>query len=194
MKVGFLKRLGAFVFDYLIVGFILSFIMLGFKPNSDIYKRTNELIKNYMDGKISVEEYTKEYKQINYDMQKEDVLVNGISAGLYVGYFVIFAWLNKGKTIGKKLFKIKVVGKDNRDVTLVNMLVRSLFIYGILSSIYSAIFVNFLGVNAFDQVGTIVSWIEGFVIIVSFFMVTYRKDKRGLHDIMAGTSVIGEVR
>ena len=32
------------------------------------------------------------------------------------------------------------------------------------------------------------------VIIVSFFMIMYRKDGRGLHDIIAGTNVIEEVK
>ena len=34
------------------------------------------------------------------------------------------------------------------------------------------------------------SYIETFFIVVSFFMVLYRKDKRGLHDMISGTKVI----
>ena len=37
---------------------------------------------------------------------------------------------------------------------------------------------------------TILNIIESIFVIVSALMILYRKDKRGLHDMMAGTSVI----
>ena len=46
----------------------------------------------------------------------------------------------------------------------------------------------------FTYIYTIVGYVEFFVIIVSFFMVTYKKDGRGLHDMIAGTNVIEEVK
>ena len=54
--------------------------------------------------------------------------------------------------------------------------------------------VNILSVNTFIYIYTIVGYVEFFVIIVSFFMVTYKKDGKGLHDMIAGTNVIEEVK
>lgn len=196
MKASFFKRLGAFIIDYFIVIFIISMITMGFSSSAtnDISKKASELVSDYQNEKITAEEYTEEYSKLSYELQKSNVNMNIASITLYVGYFIIFATLNRGQTLGKKLFKIKVVSKDNKDVNVWNMLIRSLLIYNLISAIFSVIFVNFLGVNAFTNIYMVIGYIEYFVMIVSFFMVTYKKDGRGLHDIIAGTNVIEEVR
>lgn len=196
MKASFFKRLGAFIIDYFIVIFIISMITMGFSSSAtnDISKKASELISDYQNERITAEEYTEEYSKLSYELQKSNVNMNIASITLYVGYFIIFATLNRGQTLGKKLFKIKVVSKDNKDVNVWNMLIRSLLIYNLISAIFSVIFVNFLGVNAFTNIYMVIGYIEYFVMIVSFFMVTYKKDGRGLHDIIAGTNVIEEVR
>lgn len=196
MKASFFKRLGAFIIDYFIVIFIISIITMGFSSSTtnDISKKASELVSDYQNEKITAEEYTEEYSKLSYELQKSNVNMNIASITLYVGYFIIFATLNRGQTLGKKLFKIKVVSKDNKDVNVWNMLIRSLLIYNLISAIFSVIFVNFLSVDAFTNVYMIIGYIEYFIMIVSFFMVTYKKDGRGLHDIIAGTNVIEEVR
>lgn len=196
MKASFFKRLGAFIIDYFIVIFIISMITMGFSSSAtnNISKQASELVSDYQNEKITAEEYTEEYSKLSYELQKSNVNMNIASITLYVGYFIIFATLNRGQTLGKKLFKIKVVSKDNKDVNVWNMLIRSLLIYNLISAIFSVIFVNFLSVDAFTNVYMIIGYIEYFIMIVSFFMVTYKKDGRGLHDIIAGTNVIEEVR
>lgn len=196
MKASFFKRLGAFIIDYFIVIFIISMITMGFSSSTtnDISKKASELVSDYQNEKITAEEYTEKYSKLSYELQKSNVNMNIASITLYVGYFIIFATLNRGQTLGKKLFKIKVVSKDNKDVNVWNMLIRSLLIYNLISAIFSVIFVNFLSVDAFTNVYMIIGYIEYFIMIVSFFMVTYKKDGRGLHDIIAGTNVIEEVR
>ena len=194
MKANFLKRLGAFLIDYFIVTFLLSLITIGFKTDSGLTKEANDLVNSYAKEEISIDEYNEKVVDINYRLQKGNVWVNGISCALYIGYFVVFGYLNKGQTLGKKLFKIKVVKGENVRVDLKGMILRSLFIYGIISTFYASIFVNLLDANKFNIGGTIISYIEYFFIMISFFMALYRKDKRGLHDIIANTSVVSEVK
>ena len=141
-----------------------------------------------------MEEYNEQFVEINYKLQKDNIWINAISCGLYVAYFVIFAFLNRGQTLGKKLFKLKVVSKDENKICIGKILVRSLLIYGILSSLYATVFVNIFNAKVFNTGSVILSYIETFFICVSFFMVLYRKDKRGFHDMIAGTNVIGEVK
>lgn len=194
MKYNFFRRLGAFVIDYFIVAFILSLITMGFKTDNNLINEANGLVDSYINEEITIEEYNDSVIDINYKLQKSNVLVNGISCVLYIGYFVVFAFLNKGQTFGKKLLKFRIVSKNEDRAKIGRIFIRSLFIYGILSSLYSAVFVNFLSVKAFNIGSVIVSYIEILFIIVSFTMVLYRKDKRGMHDMIAGTVVIGEVK
>jgi len=74
------------------------------------------------------------------------------------------------------------------------MIVRSLFIYGIFTLLYSVIFVNILNKEMFGYSYVIVSYLEIIFMTITFFMVLYKKDGRGLHDIIANTNVIEEVR
>lgn len=196
MKASFFKRLGAFFIDYFIVILIVSIITMGFSNASseEISKKMNNLVSDYQSEKISIDEYTEETYKLNYDLQKSNLNTNVVSITLYIGYFIIFATLNKGQTLGKKLLKIKVVNKEEKKPSVWNMFVRSLFIYNLASAIFSVVFINFLGVNTFTNIYTTIGYIEFFVIIISFFMATYKKDGRGLHDMMAGTNVIEEVK
>ena len=196
MKASFFKRLGAFFIDYFIVILIASIITMGFSNTSseEISKKMNNLVSDYQSEKISIDEYTEETYKLNYDLQKSNLYTNVVSITLYIGYFIIFATLNKGQTLGKKLLKIKVVNKEEKKPSVWNMFVRSLFIYNLASAIFSVVFINFLGISTFTNIYTTIGYIEFFVIIISFFMVTYKKDGRGLHDMMARTNVIEEVR
>ena len=196
MKASFFKRMGAFILDYFIVIFIVSLITIGFNSNktNGLTDKMSKLLSDYQNGEITIDEYKDETYKINYELQKSNLTTNIVSVTLYIGYFVVFATLNKGQTLGKKLLKIKVVNKDGEKPSIWNMLLRSLFIYNIVSALFSIIFVNILSVNTFTYIYTIVGYVEFFVIIVSFFMVTYKKDGRGLHDMIAGTNVIEEVK
>ena len=196
MKASFFKRMGAFVIDYFIVLVIASLITMGFNTNknNDLNNQRNQLISDYQNEKITIDEYKDETYKLNYELQKENITVNIVTITLYIGYFVVFATLNKGQTLGKKLLKIRVVNKNNDKPSIWNMLVRSLFIYNIISILFSTVAVNFLNINTFTYIYTALGYIEYFVIIISFFMVIYKKDGRGLHDMIAGTNVIEEVK
>lgn len=196
MKASFFKRMGAFVIDYFIVLVIASLITMGFNTNknNDLNSQMNQLISDYQNEKITIDEYKDETYKLNYELQKENMTINIVTITLYIGYFVVFATLNKGQTLGKKLLKIRVVNKNNDKPSIWNMLVRSLFIYNIISILFSTVAVNFLNINTFTYIYTALGYIEYFVIIISFFMVIYKKDGRGLHDMMAGTNVIEEVK
>lgn len=196
MKASFFKRMGAFVIDYFIVLVIASLITMGFNTNknNDLNNQRNQLISDYQNEKITIDEYKNENYKLIYKLQKENITVNIVTITLYIGYFVVFATLNKGQTLGKKLLKIRVVNKNNDKPSIWNMLVRSLFIYNIISILFSTVAVKFLNINTFTYIYTTLRYIECFVIIISFFMVIYKKDGRGLHDMIAGTSVIEEVK
>ena len=193
MKASFFKRILAFIVDYFIVAVFLSIITISFSTDKSITKSANKLIDNYANGEITIDEYNEQAMKINYNLQKSNIPVNMVTAVLFIGYFIIFAYLNKGQTLGKKLFKIKIVEKDKKP-SIKAMILRSLFIYGIISSLYSAICINLLSVEYFSYGSSIIGYIESLFIVVSFFMILYKKDGRGLHDLIGNTNVIEEVK
>lgn len=195
MKANFTKRFGAFIIDTMLLSIIFSFITIGFvSDSSDISKELNDVLEQYENNEITIEEYTDKVVDLNYQLQRTNFMSNVVNVVLYIGYFIIFGYLNKGQTIGKKLCKIKVVKEDNDIPSVWNMIVRSLFIYGITTLLFSVLFVCILDAMIFTIGYLIVTYVEAILMIISFFMVLYKKDGRGLHDIIARTKVIEEVK
>ena len=190
----FLKRLGAYLFDFIIVTFIVSIITLGFKSNSSVTKKMNELLSSMANNEVTIEEYTNEILELNYEYQKSIIPTTVVNVVISFGYFVIFACLNKGQTLGKKIFKLKVVNKKGKEPGIWNMFGRSIFLYGILIGITNVISLYVLDVKLFNYVSSSLNYAYYGFIIICTFMVMYKKDNRGLHDIIGRTSVIGEVK
>ncbi len=194
MKATFFERLGAYLLDTVIISLIFSLICLGFGDyTSDTEKLMSELDNKLVENSITPEEYLEEYQELMYDYQKENVLQSGISVALTIAYFVVFQYMNKGQTLGKKLLKIRVVDKDTeKNVSILKGLLRSFLVLSILSGTLCILFLYIFNRNIYFISYSILLSIEGIFILISMMLVLYKKDKRGLHDMMANTVVIKE--
>lgn len=192
MKADFFKRIFAYMIDYFIILLVLSFITANINVGSDITEKVNNLTNEYKNGNITIEEYNEEVLPLNYELTKRKLPVNVITCVIIIGYYIVFAYFNKGQTLGKKLCKIRVVNDKGERASIWNILIRSLFIYGIITTLYSLISINFLDIESFNYSVSVVSVIESLFIVISLLMMLYKKDGRGLHDIIAKTKVIGE--
>lgn len=194
MKTIFFKRVGAYLLDFIIVTFIVAIITVNFKTNNVVIEKMNSLISGVASEEITLEEYSNQIFEINYEYQRAIIPSTIVSVVINVVYFIIFAFLNKGQTLGKKVFKIKVVNQDGKNPSIWNMLLRSIWLYGIITGIVNIIGVYVLNVKLFNYTSTTVNYIYYGFIIISFFMVIYKKDGRGIHDIIGRTSVKEEVK
>jgi len=194
MKATFFQRTCAYIIDILIVSIIFSLIT--YNINLDKRNELNDELTKFMLDTQDVETYTEEQAQqlldLQYEIEKESVLVNGISIVVTIGYFIVFQFLNKGQTIGKKLLKIKVVSSEDKKVSLLQIILRSIIIYGIITGIFNIIVINILNKMLYLEVYSVFTIIQSTFIIVSMLFILYRKDKRGLHDMMSKTYVICE--
>lgn len=194
MKSLFFKRLGAYLLDFIIVTFIVSIITLGFKSDNKIKSRINELLTSVTSEEMTIEEYSDELFELNYDYQKSILPNTIVSIVVSIGYFIVFATLNKGKTLGKKLFKIEVVNNDGKEPNIWNMLGRSIPLYGILTGIIHIISLYTQNVKSFNYATTIINYLYYGFVIICFFMVMYKKDGKGLHDLIGRTYVKEKVK
>lgn len=196
MKATFFERLGAYILDMIIVSVIFSLISLGFgNYTSKTEQLMLELDDKLLANTITPEEYLDEYQELLYDYQKENVLQSGISVALTVAYYVIFQYMNKGQTIGKKLLHIQVVDKNtNKPISILKGLLRSFIVLSILSGTLGILFLFILNQNSYLISYLILLMLELIFTLVTVMLVLYKKDSRGLHDIMANTIVIKEKR
>lgn len=196
MKASFLERIGAYIIDTLIVSVIASLICYSL-PNTDINVENtiSSLSQRYTAGEITTDEFYSEYNDLLYQNQKDTLISTGVSLALTIGYFVVFQYMNKGQTLGKKLLNLRVVDKETKKpTTIVKGIIRSVIVLGIASTTISLILINIVNKKTYIPCYFTISIIENIFIIVSLILVIFKEDSRGLHDLMAGTMVIKERR
>lgn len=193
MQASIFERIGAYVLDLLIVGFLTSIITFAVPTKeSTTSDELFSLIDSYRTGEISNEKYYQEYQDIIYKGNKESVKENALGLAITIAYFVIFEYLNKGKTIGKLALGLKTTTKDNKPPKFINEFLRSLIPFGILSTSINLILINSVKKVIYLKVFPIIGLLETMFILVTIVLIT--KKKEGLHDLLAGTKVIKEER
>ena len=189
----FLKRLVAYLIDFIIVSLLASVISLVFLDNSK-YKAESEqlmdLTKKYTSQEITKEEYTKQFDELNYVMTKENVGVTIVNVSVALVYYVILCYFCHGITLGKYIMKIKIASSKDKELNIGNYLLRGLLVNLILSNLMSILLVSVLDKNSFVKVYPIVSNTLTIFLLATLIFMMYRSDGKGLHDMISGTIVV----
>lgn len=193
MKAYLLQRIVSYLIDYFIVFFAVTGLTI-FIPATDAYNDAVDDLKNitnsYMNEELSNEEYVKGYGKDNYIIAKETVIITVINLVVTTAYFGTYAYYKNGQTLGKKLMKIKVDGNDKKDPSHKMFVLRTLLIYGVLANIISLAFLYFIKPDMYLNTIGVIDSLQSVFVFVSIFMMMFRKDGRGLHDIICGTKVV----
>ena len=194
-----LKRFGAYFIDYLIVTVIVYGVMLlpFVNPHREEYNtKYNEVVRvneQFQNNEISSEEFNEAIIPIAYDLYRLNSSYVVISTICFIGYFVIFQYIYKGQTIGKKLFKLKVVSTNDKPLTIANYLVRALVLYNILIPIIELIIVFTMKQDNYYGLYQNINLVSYIIMYITLFFMLVRADGRGLHDILANTIVEEEI-
>lgn len=196
------KRIIAFMIDLFVIGLISGIISIPISyinPDKEKYealtKESAELIGKLTDEEITEQEYRDKVETLSYDLAYAGKIDTTINIVVTIAYFGVFAYFMQGETLGKKVFKLKIVREtkeeeeeEPKNLTIWNYLLRCLIINSVLSDIFSLIGLAFK--NNFYTIYTFGSYLSSLLIIVSLIMMIARKDNRGLHDLLANTKVI----
>lgn len=189
----FFPRLIAYILDMLIISFVLSFILM-IVPQSENYnaylKEYEQLQTDYMEEKIDAEEYMNRSVEVVYDLDYSNVMSMIIEIVIIILYFVVFQCYNKGQTFGKKLMHIRVVSNDDRKLNFNNYIYRSIIIHSLLINMLIIAMVLFMNKQVYYYTSFGLQGLQMTLIVVSLFMVLFRKDGRGIQDIVGNTKVI----
>ena len=119
--------------------------------------------------------------------QGTSILINIFA---FIMYFIVFQFYNKGQTIGKKLLKIKLVSVD-KELTMNQLIIRSLLINSILFSMIQVITISFSNdaTGYFYTVGTF-EFMQSLFVMISALMIMFSNNRKGLHDYISKTEVV----
>lgn len=192
--------LGKRIIAYLIDSVMLTVIILNFFPVfysdnikiRELEENRQQLNNSYIEEKITYKEYVKKSAEITYELEKEQVMLNVIDAVLLICIYIIVPFFLGGSTIGKKIMRIKIINEDGTKPSLNTLFIRSLFINGLAYVLVALACIFVLNSFAYFIVASIFTIFEFLLVIISFFMISYRHDKQGLHDLIAHTKVVCE--
>ena len=192
-KALFIQRFAAFILDVFIVSMIVSMLAYPFLDLDSIEKlneSSTQIVEDYVSQKIDVNEYMSGSISVSYEMARKQGLLSLITIFLNILYFVVFQIKNDGQTIGKKLLKIKVSSRDGEELTMNQMIFRSLIINSILIDMVSFCLLLFTDEMVYFYGAGILSMIQFIIIVASGFMVMFSEKRQGIHDLIAHTDVV----
>ncbi len=190
MKASLGKRASAYLIDLIVIIIILSLVSLIYHPDvSSLNANMDNITVEYANKDITFTEYITELSSIYKQMDITNIFLNLINVLIIIIYFIIYPYLNDGKTIGKKLMHIEVRNQSNQPLSLVSLFVRNLVINGLLYLLSVIICSLIVPENLYFGAITALGIIQIGLLLTSIIMVLYRKDKKGLHDLIAKTWV-----
>lgn len=191
----FFPRLVAYIIDIMLVSIVCTGILMVIPENKnyDKYMKEYEQIQtDFIEEKIDSEEYFNKSMDVVYDIDYSNVFSMITEVVLIILYFIVFQFYNKGQTFGKKLMKLRVVSTKGDNLTLNQVAYRALIINSVLINILILGSLLFLGRDYYYYASLVLQVIGSIIIVVTLMMIFFRKDGRGLHDVIAGTKVIQE--
>ncbi|MDD6094004.1 MAG: RDD family protein [Bacilli bacterium] len=194
MKAKFFDRLTAYIIDVIIISLITSIIFTSIPTNNkELEKQLSSLQDEVLSNNITYEEFVDEYQDLYYKNKKDTMTQSAITLTITIAYFVIFQYMNKGQTIGKKILHLRVVDNNTeKPLSIFKGLIRSLLIWNILSGTLGIVLIYILNKESYITSYLIISSIESIFIFITAMFTLYRKDNRGLHDIIINSKVIIE--
>ena len=190
------KRISAYFIDFIIVAFIAAIFseFAIINPYYDEYFETYEKYTEFVDNSENVnnKNFLVELENYTYDIAKYGVYFTIISCVVNFLYFTICQYYAGGKTLGKSLFKMKIVGNKNKKISFIQIIVRSFLVNSILINILNVIFIFMLNKKACLLSLSIIELFDYLFLFITLSMIIFRKDHRGLHDMICGTRVIDE--
>lgn len=192
----FSNRFLAYLIDIIIVALVFLCLNSLMPKNRNISVLENEITdlrSSYLKKEIDTKVYFNRYALIRKNLDQQYIPSNLLNVIIILCYFVLVPYYWDGKTIGKKIFKLKIVKSEpNEKVSLNNYLVRSIINNGVLCFLISMSTVFLFDDSKYLLITIICGILQFLLVIISGFMIIYRHDKKGVHDLVGGTQVIKE--
>lgn len=175
------------------------------KEYNKLIKLDNSYLKilkeKYKDRKLTEEEYNEVIESLNLQYQDIDInysykllkysliptIVNLMSIMLY---FIVMQFYFGGQTLGKKILKLKVVSNNDKKLSIVNYLIRSLVVNELFINILNVICLLVLSKGNYLTYNKIIYVVTYILEMAILFTIVFDKHNRGLHDYISNTKVI----
>lgn len=192
-KASLSKRIMAYAIDLLLVVLVVILFEMIIPQNKNIAILNQELTdatEMFSNKQITFSIYFNQAALIFKDLDKARIMYSVINAVLIFIYFIFIPYFFDGKTLGKKIFKIKTIRNDKECLSLKNLVIKNMIDTGLLYMLFSLTLIYILPSTSYFISTLFLAIFQIGLVIASVVMIIVRKDKRGLNDILSGTKVI----
>lgn len=192
-KASLLRRILAFLIDFALVTIVVVVIssLLPKNNNIDVLNREfNDTVSNMENVSFSVS--FNQMALIYKDLDQARIMYSVINAVMIFIYFIFIPYFFDGKTVGKKILKIKTVRNDKECLSLKNLVIKNMIDTGLMYMLFSLMLIYILPGYSYFIFVIALSILQISLIVASICMIIKRKDKRGLNDILSGTKIIND--
>ena len=188
-----IKRVLAYITDMFIITAISSILFATIFKND--YERYMDASRGYVKEILNRDKESisdDRIVEINYNLSQLQIKSLILRFGLTVVYFCFISYAWNGKTIGKKILRIRVVPVNGRKLNPPLFMLREILITNSIFNLLDILNTSLCGLSKWSTFTEIIS-IGKFTmigLILGFFI--FREDERGLHDVICQTNVISE--
>lgn len=188
------KRVIALIIDVLILGLVITTSLKFFTNNEEVINSLNDQMSEinslFIDEKIDLINYLKIYSNLVVSVDKYEVLPNMLNCIYIIFLFIYIPFFFKGQTIGMKFAEIKIVKENGDNANLWNFTCRCLIFYSLGYLIITLSLLYLVPSLYYFITSLFLIFLEFLLVIISVFMIIYRHDRKGLHDILTKTKVV----
>ena len=187
------KRMIAYMIDLLLITSILM-ILFSILPSDlktqKVQTKIDQIGEEYASGEMDKMTYFMTLSSLEKDLDQNQALEIVIDSVLIVIYFIIVPYIWNGFTVGKRIMNLKIVSNENKKVHLMSLFMRAFIIDGLLTSLLIIFGIYVIDESFYLSFVSILAILQLLSLIVSYFMIKYRRDLKGLDDILSHSKVV----
>lgn len=187
------KRMIAYMIDLLLITSILM-ILFSILPSDlktqKVQTKIDQIGEEYASGEMNKMTYFMTLSSLEKNLDQNQALEIVIDSVLIVIYFIIVPYIWNGFTVGKRIMNLKIVSNENKKVHLMSLFMRAFIIDGLLASLLIIFGIYVIDESFYLSFVSILAILQLLSLIVSYFMIKYRRDLKGLDDILSHSKVV----
>lgn len=187
------KRMIAYMIDLLLITSILM-ILFSILPSDlktqKVQTKIDQIGEEYASGEMDKMTYFMTLSSLEKNLDQNQALEIVIDSVLIVIYFIIVPYIWNGFTVGKRIMNLKIVSNENKKVHLMSLFMRAFIIDGLLASLLIIFGIYVIDESFYLSFVSILAILQLLSLIVSYFMIKYRRDLKGLDDILSHSKVV----
>ena len=165
------------------------FVLPVFKDSYENYTELSEKVVNSFNDD---DKSDAEIIDLEYDLYKASSNLLIIKLGISFFYFAILGFIFNGRTLGKKLFRLRIIPMGDKYLRPGLYVFRSLLVNNIVLDLISLLSILFGSRNTWLVVNSLTGILSYLISFVLLLVMLFNINGRSLHDYLFKTAVIYE--